>query len=47
MLLCFAGGHLQDALLLDHRFDCHEGQVFLVPVKSEGSLVEWEAQLLE
>ncbi len=44
MLLCFAGVHLQDVLLLEHGFHCVEGQVLLVPVKSEGSMIEWEAK---
>ncbi len=47
MLLCFAGAHLQDVLLLDHRFDCNQGEVLLVSVKSEGLVVEWESKWLE
>ncbi len=47
MLPCFAGAHLQDVLLLEHRFDCIEGQVLLVSVKSEGSMIEWKAKWLE
>ncbi len=47
MLLCFVGAHLQDVLLLDHRFDCHQGEVLLVSVNSEGSMIEWEAKWLE
>ncbi len=44
MLLCFSGAHLQNVLLLDRRFDCIEGQVLLVSMKSEGSMIEWEAK---
>ncbi len=40
MLLCFAGAHMQDVLLLEHRFDCYEGEVLLVSVKSEESIIE-------
>ncbi len=40
MLLCFAGAHLQDVLLLDRRFDCHKGEVLLVSVKNEELLIE-------
>ncbi len=47
VLLCFAGAHLQDVLLLDHRFHSSQGQVLLASVKSEGSMIEWEANLLE
>ncbi len=47
VLHCFSGAHLQDVLLLDHRFDCCEGEVLLVSVKSEGSTIEWEAKWLE
>ncbi len=47
MLLCFAGAHLQDVLLLDGRLHCIEGQVLLVSVKSEGSMIEWKAKWLE
>ncbi len=48
MLLCFAGAHLQDVLLLDRRFCCIQGQVLLVSMKSEkGSMIEWEAKWLE
>ncbi len=47
MLLCFAGAHLQDVLLLDRRFYWIEGQVLLVSVKSEGSMIEWKAKRLE
>ncbi len=42
VLLCFAGAHLQDVLLLDCRFDYYKGNVLLVSVKSEGSMIEWE-----
>ncbi len=47
MLPCFGGVHLQDVLLLQHRFHCKKGQVLLVSVKSEGSMIEWEAKWLE
>ncbi len=47
MLLCFAGAHLQDVLLPDRRFDFQKGQVLLMSVKSEGSMIEWEAKSLE
>ncbi len=47
MLLCFAGAHLQDVLLLDHRFHSIEGEVLLVSVKIEGLMIEWEAKWLE
>ncbi len=47
MLLCFVGAHLQDVLLLEHRFDFEKGQVLLVSIKSEGSMIEWEAKWLE
>ncbi len=47
MLLCFGGAHLQDILHLDNRFDCTKGQVLLVPVKREGSMIEWKAKWLE
>ncbi len=40
MLLCFAGAHLQDVLLFEHQFDCHETEVLLVSVKSEGLVIE-------
>ncbi len=40
MLLCFVGVHLQDVLLLGHRFDLQKGQVLLVSVKSEESMIE-------
>ncbi len=41
MLLCFDGAHLQDVLLLEHRFDFQQGQVLLVSMKSGGLIVEW------
>ncbi len=44
ILLCFAGAHLQDVLLLEHRFDLQKGQVLLVSMKSERSMIEWEAK---
>jgi hypothetical protein len=47
MLLCFAGAHLRDVLLLDRQFDCQKGQVLLVSVKSEGSLIDWKSKWLE
>ncbi len=47
MLLCFGGAHLQDVLLLDHRCDFQKGEVWLVPVKSEGSMIEREGKWLE
>ncbi len=47
VLLCFAGAHLQDVLLLEHRFYFQKGQVLLVSVKSEGSMIEWKARRLE
>jgi hypothetical protein len=47
VLLCFAGSHLQDVLLLHHRFDFQKGQVLLVSVKSEGSVIELEPKWLE
>ncbi len=47
MLLCFAGVHLQDVLLLEHRFDFQKGLVLLVSVKSKGSMIELEAKWLE
>ncbi len=47
MLLCCAGAHLQDVLLLEHRFDCDRGEVLLVSVKNEGSMIEWEVKWLE
>ncbi len=47
MLLCFYGVHLQDVLLLEYRYDCIQGQALLVPVKSEGPIIEWEAKWLE
>ncbi len=47
MLLCFVGGHWQDVLLLEHRFDWQKGQVLLVSVKSEGSMIELETKWLE
>ncbi len=47
MLLCFAGAHLQDVLLLEHRFHSQKGQVLLASVKSEGSMIELEAKWLE
>ncbi len=47
MLLCCAGAHLQDVLLLQHRFDFEKGPILLVSVKSEGSIIEWEAKWLE
>ncbi len=47
ILLCFAGAHLQDVLLLEHRFDSIPGEVLLVSVKSEGSVIQWKAKWLE
>ncbi len=47
MLLGFVGGHLQDVLLLEHRFDFEKGEVLLVSIKSEGSMIEWEGKGLE
>ncbi len=47
MLLGFAGVHLQDVLLLGRRFYCIEGEVLLMSVKSDGSMIEWEAKWLE
>ncbi len=47
VLLCSAGVHLQDVLLLEHRFGCTQGEVLLMSVKSEGSMIEWEAKWLE
>ncbi len=47
MLRCFPGVHLQDVLLLERRFDCYKGQVFLVSVKCERSMIEFEGKLLE
>ena len=47
MLLCFVGAHLQDDLLLEHQFDWQKGQVLLVSVKSEGSMIELEEKWLE
>ncbi len=47
MLLCFAGVHLQDVLLLEHRLHSSQGEVLLVSVKSEGSMIEWEAKWFE
>jgi hypothetical protein len=47
MLLCFAEAHLQDVLHLDRRFDFEKGKVLLVSVKSDGSMMEWEAKWLE
>ncbi len=44
VLLCFAGAHLQDILLLDRRFDCIEAEVLLVSVKSEGTMIELEVK---
>ncbi len=40
MLLCFAGAHLQDLLLLEYRLHCFEGEVLLESAKSEGSMIE-------
>jgi hypothetical protein len=47
ILLCFSGAHLQDVLLLDRRFDFQKVEVLLVSVKSEGSMIKWEAKWLE
>ncbi len=47
MLLCFAGAHLQNVLLLEHRFHSIQGEVLLVSVKSEESIIEWESKWLE
>ncbi len=47
MLLCFAGAHLQDSLLLEHGYNCYQVQGLLVSAKSEGSMIEWEAKWLE
>jgi hypothetical protein len=47
ILLCFAGVHLQDVLLLEHRFYSIEGEVLLVSVKIERLMIEWEAKWLE
>jgi hypothetical protein len=47
VLLCFVGAHLQDVLLLEHRSYYYKGSVLLVSVKSEGSMIEWEAKWLE
>jgi hypothetical protein len=47
ILLCFAGVHLQDVLLLEHRFDSAQGEVLLMSVKSEGSMIEREVKWLE
>ncbi len=47
LLLCFAGAHLQNVLLLDRRFDFQKGLVLLVSVKSEGSMIELQANWLE
>ncbi len=44
MLHCFAGANLQDVLLLEHGCDFQKGQVLLVSVKSEESMIEWEAK---
>jgi hypothetical protein len=43
-LPCFAGAHVQDVLLLDPRFHCYQGQVLLVSMKSEGSMIEREGK---
>ncbi len=40
ILLCFSGAHLQDVLLLDRRFHFQKGQVLLVSVKNEESMVK-------
>jgi hypothetical protein len=40
MLLCFAGAHLQDVLLLDRRFHFEKDQVLLLSAKNEGSIIE-------
>jgi hypothetical protein len=40
MLLCFAGAHFQDVLLLEYRCDIQKDQVLLVSVKNEGSIIE-------
>ncbi len=47
MLLGFAAVHLQDVLLLGRQFDSSQGQVLLVSVKSEGSMIAWEGKWLE
>ena len=47
ILLDFVVEHRQDILLLQHRFDFQKGKVLLVSVKSEGSMIEWEAKWLE
>ncbi len=47
MLLCFAEAHFQDVLLLYRRFYCYKGEVLLASVKSEESMIEWEAKWLE
>ncbi len=47
MLLGFAAAHLQDVLLLEHRFDFQKGDMLLPSMKSEGSMIEWEAKWLE
>ncbi len=47
MLLCFAGAHLQEVVLLDRRFYFFQGQVLLVSVKSEESMIEWNAKWFE
>ncbi len=47
MLLCFSEVHLQDVLLLEHRYDCIQGQALLVPVKSEGPVIGGEAKWLD
>ncbi len=40
MLLCFAGAHMQDILLLEHRFDSKQAEVLLVSMKNEESIIE-------
>jgi hypothetical protein len=45
-LLCFAGVHLQDVLLLEHLFHSAQREVLLMSVKSEGLMIEWEAKWL-
>ncbi len=47
MLLRFAGEHLQDVLLLEHRFESSQGEVLLVSVKRDESMIEWEVKWLE
>ncbi len=47
MLPDFGGAHLQDVLLLEYQFDSSQDPVLLVSVKSEGSMIQWEAKLFE